>query len=177
MQEPQSGVEYPLRLGGSLLGKRGAGSAGPDEFCTLRYDFKPASVGRATQGQLDVQLASQKVSSGGGGGRRRQPACICASGPLPPFHAHRHPAPLPPGSHSHVCTEQAALQMGDAAFAGKFEPARGDGLDCVAVFDGTSFRLELLGATVKSLRWVMWAGGLARAVTEGAQAGLAACVA
>lgn len=44
--------------------------------------------------------------------------------------------------------------MGEAAFTGKYEPARGDhaSLDCVAVFDGTSFRLELLGATVKSLR-------------------------
>lgn len=42
--------------------------------------------------------------------------------------------------------------MGEAAFTGKYEPARGDLLDCVAVFDGTSFRLERLGATVKSLR-------------------------
>ena len=41
--------------------------------------------------------------------------------------------------------------MGDAAFAGKYEPSR-DGLDCVALFDGASFRLELLGAAVKNLR-------------------------
>ena len=42
--------------------------------------------------------------------------------------------------------------MGDAAFTGKWEPAKGDGLDAVAIFDGTSFRLELLGASVKSLK-------------------------
>lgn len=46
---------------------------------------------------------------------------------------------------------QASLQMGEAAFAGKYEPSK-DGLDCIAIFDGTGFRLELLSATVKHLR-------------------------
>lgn len=41
--------------------------------------------------------------------------------------------------------------MGEAAFAGKYEPSK-DGLDCIAIFDGTGFRLELLSATVKHLR-------------------------
>ena len=53
--EPTAGVEYPLQLGASLLGKRAA----PEEFCTLRYDFKPASAGRAAQGVLEVQTSNQ----------------------------------------------------------------------------------------------------------------------
>lgn len=52
---------------------------------------------------------------------------------------------------------QVSLTMGDAAFTGRYEPSR-DGLDCVAIFDGTSFRLELLGASVKNLRQVEWEG-------------------
>ncbi|PSC69888.1 helicase and polymerase-containing TEBICHI [Micractinium conductrix] len=106
--EPEAGVAYPLHLGASLLGQRGAPEAAggaADEFCTLRYDFKPASAARAAVGQMDVQMASQKVS----------------------------------------------LQMEEASFSGKYEPSR-DGLDCVAIFDGTSFRLELLGASIKNLR-------------------------
>ena len=45
--------------------------------------------------------------------------------------------------------------MEEASFSGKYEPSR-DGLDCVAIFDGTSFRLELLGASIKNLRWGGW---------------------
>lgn len=37
------------------------------------------------------------------------------------------------------------------AFSGKHEPSR-DGLDCVAIFDGEGFRLEVLGASVKNLK-------------------------
>lgn len=59
--QPAAGVDYPLQLGASLLGKRSAQAAGAEEYCTLRYDFKPASAGRAVQGQMEVQLASQKV--------------------------------------------------------------------------------------------------------------------
>lgn len=62
--EPEAGVAYPLHLGASLLGQRGAPEAAggaADEFCTLRYDFKPASAARAAVGQMDVQMASQKV--------------------------------------------------------------------------------------------------------------------
>ncbi len=57
--EPQPGIDYRLELGPSLLDKRPTGE--PPELCTLRFDFKPQSAARATQGQLDVQLASQKV--------------------------------------------------------------------------------------------------------------------
>ncbi len=39
----------------------------------------------------------------------------------------------------------------DVHFTGSTEHAK-DELDCVAVFDGTSFRLELLSGQVK-LRW------------------------
>ena len=82
VMEPQPGVDYRLELGPSLLNKRSAGE--PPELCTLRFDFKPQSAARATQGQLDVQLASQKV-------RRRS----CR---LPPL--------LPPG----CCTVRTAPQ-------------------------------------------------------------------
>lgn len=58
--QPAPGVEYPLQLGGSLL-SRGEQGAAADEYCTLRYDFKPASAGRAAAGQMDVQLGNQKV--------------------------------------------------------------------------------------------------------------------
>jgi len=71
--QPEAGVEYPLQLGASLLGKRGGQAGSADEFCTLRYDFKPASASRAAAGQLDVQLASQKVRAGSGGGGREAP--------------------------------------------------------------------------------------------------------
>lgn len=59
--------------------------------------------------------------------------------------------PALPVAPLHVAAPQVSLQMGEAAFAGKYEPSR-DGLDCIAIFDGTSLRLELLGATVKNLR-------------------------
>ena len=144
--EPQLGVDYPLELGASLLGKRPAGQ--PPEFCTLRYDFKPASAGRATQGQLDVQPATQKVRWSLLARRRRR---RCRR--RPPALPCRPPHPATPPAPPHPCLlRQVSLQMGEAAFAGKWEPAKGDGLDVVAVFDGTSFRLELLGATVKSLK-------------------------
>lgn len=72
--EPAQGIDFPLQLGPSLLGTRGAEEPAY-EFCTLRYDFKPASVAGATEGQLEVQQASQKVRRRRGGSccrRRRQ---------------------------------------------------------------------------------------------------------
>ena len=80
------------------------------------------------------------------------PAARCQTPAAPLLLA---PVPIPCASsplHLTTCLPQVSLHMGDAAFTGKYEPSR-DGLDCVAVFDGTSFRLELLGATVKNLRW------------------------
>lgn len=62
--EPQPGVAYPLVLGGTLLGKRKAG----EEYCSLRYDFLPASAARAGQGHLEVH-ADSHVRQGGVGGR------------------------------------------------------------------------------------------------------------
>lgn len=61
--EPQPGVAYPLVLGGTLLGKRKAG----EEYCSLRYDFLPASAARAGQGHLEVH-ADSHVRQGGVGG-------------------------------------------------------------------------------------------------------------
>ena len=51
---PQQGVEYPIVLGDSLL--EGHGN---DQFLTLSYNFKPASVCQASHGRLDVQPNSQ----------------------------------------------------------------------------------------------------------------------
>ncbi len=156
--QPEPGVEYPLHLGSSLL-SRGEQGATADEYCTLRYDFKPASAGRAAAGQMDVQLGNQKV--------RTLAAALPPAGPppLPPAHTSsmsylqaasqrlqtlwRMLYVLPPAPP--LAAVQVALQMGEAAFAGKYEPSK-DGLDCIAIFDGTSLRLELLGATVKNLR-------------------------
>ena len=72
------GVEYRLELGASLLGKRSAQAAGCDDYCTLRYDFKPASACRAAQGHLEVQLASQKVGAAAGAA---PPPCWASPGP------------------------------------------------------------------------------------------------
>lgn len=40
-----------------------------------------------------------------------------------------------------------ATNQVDLEFQGSFEPSR-DGLDAVAIFDGTSWRLELIDATL-----------------------------
>lgn len=45
----------------------------------------------------------------------------------------------------------AAMEDGDMAFSGRYERSR-DGLDCVAIFDGATWRLELLDGLVKGLR-------------------------
>lgn len=47
-----------------------------------------------------------------------------------------------------------ATNQVDLEFQGPFEPSR-DGLDAVAIFDGTSWRLELIDATL-NLRSVLW---------------------
>jgi hypothetical protein len=39
----------------------------------------------------------------------------------------------------------------DVAFAGRYESSR-DGLDCVAIFDGSSWRLELVQGLVRTLK-------------------------
>lgn len=46
---PRDGVEYTVKVGDSILGKRGAPT-----FCSLRYDFKPASLNRAS-GAIEEQ--------------------------------------------------------------------------------------------------------------------------
>ena len=45
------------------------------------------------------------------------------------------------------CTNEGA----DVAFAGRYESSR-DGLDCVAIFDGSSWRLELVQGLVRTLK-------------------------
>ncbi|KAK9815606.1 hypothetical protein WJX72_006660 [[Myrmecia] bisecta] len=107
MTAPETGVDYPVKLGSTILGKRSSST-----FCTLRYDFKPASLGRSKAGQLQLNGQQNKVA-----------------------------LQLPPSS-----TSQGPLQ-----FQGRHESSR-DGLDAVAVFDGTSWNLELVGTLVKNLR-------------------------
>lgn len=69
---------------------------------------------------------------------------------------------------------QAQLQMGDSLlFQGRYEAAGAAGLDCVAIFDGQSFRLELLSATVQSLRHVPGASrGAGRSLPQPAARGV-----
>ncbi len=45
----------------------------------------------------------------------------------------------------------AAAQGTDMSFSGRHEHSR-DGLDCVAIFDGVSWRLELVQGLVKGLK-------------------------
>ena len=61
--EPVVGTTYELRIGAGLLGKRPTPEPCNVDLCTLRYDFKPASVGKAVEGQLELCDASQKVRS------------------------------------------------------------------------------------------------------------------
>lgn len=58
-------------------------------------------------------------------------------------HVHRH-------AHTQVSVQLPNSSTGavDLGFQGKFEPSRDD-LDCVAVFDGTTFHLELMSGSVK----------------------------
>ncbi|GAB4814403.1 hypothetical protein N2152v2_001449 [Parachlorella kessleri] len=124
--EPAPGVHYPLVLGPTLLGKRKTA-----EYCSLRYDFLPASVAKAGQGHFEVQADSQ------------------VSLQLP-------------------STAGAPLH-----FAGRQEPSK-DGLDCVAIFDGTQFRLEVLHASIKGLRQA--SGLLGVSVSETGQAAVVPAV-
>jgi hypothetical protein len=107
---------------------------------------------------MDVQLSNSKVS----GISRRRHRSGCPTPARLRGQAEQHPPACP-------LLLQVSLQMGEAAFSGKYEPSR-DGLDCVAIFDGSSFRLELLGAAVKSLRHL---GGSGRASFAAAPAGSA----
>ncbi len=56
MEAPVPGVEYPIHLGSSFLDVTAS-----EAYCTLRYDFKPASVLRDGRGELLLQSDSQKV--------------------------------------------------------------------------------------------------------------------
>ncbi len=47
------------------------------------------------------------------------------------------------------------LLESNGQFTGKLEPCQGD-LDCVAIFDGTSWRLEVLSASIIT-KYVPWA--------------------
>lgn len=45
----------------------------------------------------------------------------------------------------------AAAQAADMSFNGRYEQSR-DGLDCVAIFDGSTWRLELVQGLAKNMR-------------------------
>lgn len=92
--EPRLNTDYPLQLGASLLGKRTAQGAAVEEYCTLRYDFKPASAGRASQGQMEVQASNQVCGAGGGGGGWRQP-CRSQQALATAVHAESKPEQAP----------------------------------------------------------------------------------
>ncbi|EIE22950.1 hypothetical protein COCSUDRAFT_63347 [Coccomyxa subellipsoidea C-169] len=48
---PSAGISYPITLGDTLLSDKASHS-----YCSLRYDFKPASAGRFRQGSVVVNL-------------------------------------------------------------------------------------------------------------------------
>ncbi len=47
---PSAGISYPITLGDTLLSDKASHS-----YCSLRYDFKPASAGRFRQGSVTMQ--------------------------------------------------------------------------------------------------------------------------
>lgn len=58
---PADGVSYPVALGSTLSSDRGSHA---EQFITLRYDFKPASLAREGEGELELHLDSHKVGDG-----------------------------------------------------------------------------------------------------------------
>ena len=68
--EPQPGVRYPLVLGATLLGagvkRKAGGEDEKEEYCSLRYDFLPASAARSGTGRLEVHANSQVGGRGRG---------------------------------------------------------------------------------------------------------------
>ena len=126
------------------------------EYLTLRYDFKPASASQAAQGRLEVQRNNQ-ASLGDTttvGHTLGGPATWPPRTPTTVLFTFRH------GPVSSLLP-QVQLLVGDSLlFQGKYEAPGREGLDCVAIFDGTGFRLELLTAAVQSLRWVLLSVGV-----------------
>ncbi|CAL8465585.1 g5121 [Coccomyxa elongata] len=112
-EAPSAGTSYPITLGETFLSETPSQS-----YCSLRYDFKPASAGRLRQGSIQLQDNQATVN-------------------------------LPDTSYPGA----------DMSFSGRHEHSR-DGLDCVAIFDGVSWRLELVRSQVKGLKATRRAGRL-----------------
>ena len=140
---PATDVDYPVTLGRTLSSDHGSHA---EQFITLRYDFKPASLAREGEGELELHPDSHKVGAAAACAERVGGRCCCLLGAV-------GPVTEPPGRRAQAVVRLPSSASGAAplAFAGKHEPSR-DGLDCVAIFDGEGFRLEVLGAAVKNLK-------------------------
>eukprot|EP00891_Asterochloris_glomerata_P006507 jgi/Astpho2/6507/fgenesh1_pg.00096_%23_34_t len=112
MMRPETGQEYPLRLGSSILGRQH-----DSQFCSLRFPFMPQSASRKDPARLDV------AQDGG----------VCSRCSMELFMANKDPG------------------RPELLFKGHVDPTKDD-LECVAIFDGHHWRLELLSATVHNAK-------------------------
>lgn len=74
-----------------------------------------------------------------------QPSLCCLRYNFRPRTSTSHPGKM-------LVTDTVTVQLPNCTagdFEGPLEPSR-DGLDCVAIFDGTCFRIEVLDATIKA---------------------------
>eukprot|EP00798_Chlamydomonas_sp_ICE-L_P024434 gene24434-10033_t len=131
MREPSPGVEYPVEIGGSFLGTE------QSRMAILRYDFKPASIDNEKPGVYTHDASSNKSS------------VLWTFFVRPEIEQEQFWVIGGPVEVSIYMPNNNNGEL-DVQLAGKFEPSRDDDLDCVAIFDGSGFRLELLSGQVKT---------------------------
>lgn len=154
-EAPKPGREYPLTLGNSLR-KRAA-----EEFCSVRFTFKPESVHRSGQGVFQINKAAKKARSPLLEFRMRR-HFFKATGDFPPelsiFSARivfnsQSSSFVPPRLRSQVVIQLPSGE-GEAFFEGAYEATKNDAEDanveCVAIFDSDTgtMRLERLSGNV-----------------------------
>lgn len=132
---PASGVDYAVEIGPSCFGAVSL----PRPYCSLRYEFQPASVCRDRPGVLKQHGGSNKVRSASSDAYG---ACVCTT--------------LTPCASSPGCLQMSLYLANnnnggelDIQFSGKFLQAKDD-LDVIAIFDGSCFRLEQLCGQIKA---------------------------
>ena len=129
---PASGVDYAVEIGPSCFGAVSL----PRPYCSLRYEFQPASVCRDRPGVLKQHGGSNKVRW------------------LVATHTSVHmltPCASSPGRLQmslYLANNNNGGEL-DIQFSGKFLQAKDD-LDVIAIFDGSCFRLEQLCGQIKA---------------------------
>lgn len=137
--EIEAGIEYPIVLGSTFSEEH----ANTSDLSIVRYDFIPASAAQAGEGRLTIDLEQHKV-------------CIHLNICNTLSHFALPPAPDQLKISIALSVVQATVTLPNAAdgppveFTGKYEDNK-DGLECVAIFDGSSFRIELVSghATIR----------------------------